>query len=106
MAKTTVVEEIHVLVEPRRIGDLGAVSVSDRLLEPDEAKRLKEYRRRCASIVEDVRRHVDDVGDVRVEEVVEEVCEHCGSLWTEGDSPHNGGCCHEDAEAMEEGGET
>ena len=24
------------------------------------------------------------------------VCEWCGAIWTEGDSPHNGGCCDRD----------
>ena len=28
-------------------------------------------------------------------------CEHCGSPWTEGDFPHNGGCCAEDCKVFD-----
>jgi len=91
--------EYHVRVEPRRIGDFGrAGSVSDSLIEPDEEKRLEEYRVKCEQMVRQIKRHVDDVGSVSVESEMEAVCEHCGSDWSEErDSPHNAGCCEKDA---------
>ena len=98
--------EYYVRVDPRRIGWLGEVRVSDTLLEPDEDKRLEMYHDTCEAIVDQIKRHVDDVGSVTTESEKEVVCEFCGSPWTEdADSPHNGGCCEEDCavyEAVEE----
>ena len=60
-------------------------------------------RMTCQSIIDDIRRHVDDVRDARMEWDNERTCEHCGCAWTEReDAPHNGGCCDEDAKMMEE----
>lgn len=102
MGKTTKPIEYWVRVEPQRLGQFGYGSVSDRLIEPDEAKRLEEYRKLCEQIAADVKRHADDVGSVTVQCETEEVCEHCGAEWTEGEMPHNGGCCEKDAEVCEE----
>jgi len=49
----------------------------------------------------DIRRHIDDVGHIEHELEIDETCEYCGSGWSEGDSPHNGGCCHEDILVMD-----
>lgn len=69
------------------------------LSDPFEAK---EWRKRSAAIVEQVRRHVDDVGLVTIVEDAEDVCSHCGRPWTEPkESPHNGGCCAKDEAAMD-----
>jgi hypothetical protein len=65
----------RVIVEPRRIGDFGSVSVGSRLFYSDERSLQKAYKERCEEIVEEVRRHVDHVGWCGVEEVKEEEIE-------------------------------
>jgi len=50
----------------------------------------------CEKIVEQVRRHVDDVASVYVVSDDASVCEFCGRRWTEDDALYNGGCCDED----------
>lgn len=102
MGRIERVTEYWVRVDPRRLGNFGVVRVSDRRVEPDEQRRLKKYRERCEEIVEQIRRHVDNVGGVYVETEKEAVCEYCGSTWTEGEeSPHNGGCCIKDIEVYD-----
>lgn len=44
---------------------------------------------------------VGDIGSVSIETDTSTVCEFCGDDWTEGDSPHNGGCCGKDIEVMD-----
>lgn len=70
MSKT--ITGYHVEVHPRRLGNFGCVSVGDRLVERDDAKRLALYRERCEEIVEGIRRHVDNVEWVGVVEDIEE----------------------------------
>ena len=66
----------------------------------------KEWEIVCGHIEEQVKRHVDGLPRHTKTATVwdtERTCEHCGYGWTEGkDSPHNGGCCDEDAKVMEE----
>lgn len=50
----------------------------------------------CEQIVEQVRRHVDDVAIVQIISDDAIVCEFCGNRWTEDDTLYNGGCCDED----------
>lgn len=52
----------------------------------------------CEKIVEQVRRHVDDVSSVRVVSDDASACEFCGRRWTEDDARYNGGCCDKDQE--------
>ena len=102
MARIERVTEYYVRIDPRRIGFLGSVSVSDEMIESKEARRLEMYRDICEAMVDQIKRHVDEVGYVAVEKEVEFVCDHCGSEWTEGpDDPHNGGCCDTDCDVYE-----
>ena len=55
--------------------------------------------RACESIVDAVKRHVDDVNRVYVDVVREPRCEFCGRVWTEDSHIYNGGCCKEDEKA-------
>ncbi len=48
-----------------------------------------------------IERHCDGFATIDIEHDVDELCEFCGSTWTErGDSPHNGGCCDADEAVM------
>lgn len=90
-------ENFRVVINPRRLGDLGMVSVSDSFLHGDDQARIsKEYEDRCSSILEDVRRHVDNAGHSRVEFDRDSVCSFCGRVWTEESKDYNGGCCDAD----------
>lgn len=66
---------------------------------PDQQEVAGWMKTDAEKMVEQIKRHVDDVGNVTVEADGEYVCEHCGSKWTEGNSPYNGGCCDEDEKA-------
>lgn len=93
----------RVVIEPRRLGDMGFVRTSDDFLYgrgKDAAARIaKEYEDRCNNIVADVKRHADNVGAAYVEFDQPPICEHCGADWTEESSTYNGGCCSKDEEA-------
>jgi len=96
MGKRTYQDNFRVVIEPRALGDFGFGSIADWSVEPDEAKRRREYEKRCQAIAASVRRHVDEIGSIRVASDTVQECEHCGARWTE-DSPHyNGGCCDKD----------
>jgi len=106
MGKLTNKTNIRVEVEPRSLGDYGWARISGGR-ERTEKQAISD----CEDIAEQIRRHVDGLpsyGDRGVCVVwdVEEVCEHCGSVWSEGDSPHNGGCCAKDCEAFDAANET
>lgn len=98
MPKTSRAHAYSVEVEPRRLGDLGSVSMSDCLLYPDEAERLEAYRKRCVEIVEQIKQHVDCIGGIAINTQMEDVCEYCGRSWTEDGDEYNGGCCPKDFE--------
>ena len=85
-------------VEPRRLGALGVCSVSDSLLYPDDKERLDEYRKRCVEMLDQIKRHVDNVGHVCIKCHTEDVCGYCGARWTEDSDEFNGGCCAKDME--------
>jgi protein-arginine kinase activator protein McsA len=102
--KKTYRENYRVVVEPRGLGDFGSVRMSDSFIERDQEKLQKRYKARCESIVEDIKRHVDDVSHAYVESDEAAVCSHCGSTWTEKTNQYNGGCCDADqvaGDAME-----
>jgi len=63
----------RVIVEPRRIGQYGFASISDYAIEPDEDKRNERYRKECEQIVDNIKRHIDDVGAVYIDYDTEEV---------------------------------
>ena len=56
-------------------------------------------RRDCEAITRTLKT-LSDVSSVELDAIVTDECSHCGAVWTECDSPHNGGCCDEDAKAM------
>ena len=102
MGRLTRPTEYYVRIDPRRLGSLGVCSVPDSWIESDEYKQLVEYKELCEDMIDQIKRHVDGIGWVGVEEVTEDVCEFCGYNWTEGDdSPHNGGCCAKDGDVYE-----
>lgn len=91
----------RVRVEPRRLGDMSGLSVSDDFLysgtPAEKEKRIQEdYEDRCNSIITEIKCHVNEVGGAYIEFDRNEVCEHCGSLWTENSATYNGGCCSRD----------
>ena len=59
---------------------------------------LAEKRSYAEEMINEIKRHVDNVDHVYIETEYEAVCEHCGSGWTEEDSNYNGGCCDKDEE--------
>lgn len=102
MARATTYENYRVVIEPRRLGDFGSVSVGDWLIASDEADRQRQYRARCEEIAADVKRHVDNIGSVSVESDAVHCCDHCGARWTEESDKYNGGCCEADEAAQME----
>ena len=68
---------------------------------PDSPTFIERYQIAADSIVKNIRRHVDDIGHVYVENEYQDECEHCGSQWTEDSSTYNGGCCAKDQEAQD-----
>jgi hypothetical protein len=101
MPKTVALSNYRVEIEPRSLGDFGYMSFSDRLITPNEKERQKEYKERCEEIVEQIKRHVDNVGGVYILCDTNNVCEFCGFEWTEEDPNYNGGCCTKDVEMFE-----
>ena len=79
--KITRKNNFRVVIEPRRLGDYGFVRVSDTFFGGSPGRVAKDYEIRCEEIVDQVKRHVDNVGWVGIESDTEEVCSHCGSDW-------------------------
>lgn len=75
MSKITVKTNFRVVVEPstRYFAGLG--------IQRDEKSVLQE--RDCEGIVEQIKRHVDDVKDAYVEYDTEMRCSYCGYEWEE-----------------------
>ena len=96
MSKRTVLGNFRVVVEP-------TVSwYTRRTMSSDPEGYAKTVRRDCETIVDQIKRHVDDFESVIVDFDKVDLCEHCGYLWTE-DNPHyNGGCCQADQDAYEQ----
>jgi hypothetical protein len=88
----------RITIEPRGLGDYGYASFSPRLFYGDgpEAEKLmqEELMRRCKDIVEQVKRHVDGIGWVGIENDEEQQCPFCNYNW-ENACDENGapGCC-------------
>lgn len=101
MTRATVQSNYRVIVEPRRLGSFGSISVPDSFVCTGEENRSRQYRERCESIVQDVKRHVDEVGNVYLESDESQVCSHCGAEWTEPGQDYNGGCCAADQAAQD-----
>lgn len=96
-------DNFRVVVEPRSMTDFGGLSTSRGFFYASDAEGQRRWERdmhdRCAEIVSDIKRHVDNVSYAWVEFDQEHVCSHCGSNWTEDSNSYNGGCCEKDQEA-------
>ena len=58
------------------------------------------WRAAAKELRDQIERHCDS-GRIDIETDSDDLCEFCGALWTEGDDPHNGGCCAEDIKVLE-----
>ncbi|MFE6500716.1 hypothetical protein [Kitasatospora sp. NPDC057738] len=67
------------VIEPQRLGDLGWVSMSDRLASRDIGG---DYRRRCEEIVQALRAQHPGI-KAAIEFDTTETCSHCGLDWDE-----------------------
>lgn len=76
--KKTIRENFRVVIEPRRLGDFGFVSMSDSMASRDPERDMRE---RCEEIAAQVKRHVDNVSDASVVCDERAECSHCGSGW-------------------------
>ncbi|WP_097933331.1 MULTISPECIES: hypothetical protein [unclassified Streptomyces] len=76
--KKTTREDFRIVITPRRLGDLGWMSISDRMAS-DNIER--DTRERCEEIAEQVKRHVDNVGSVEVQFTEVHTCSHCSLTW-------------------------
>jgi hypothetical protein len=92
-------ENFRVVVEPRGLGDLGFISMSDRMACGNDPARIeREYQQRCEEIAQQIKRHIDNVAYASVEFDQAHVCSHCGARWSEESTEYNGGCCSTDQE--------
>ena len=67
----------------------------------NEKKRQDRWVEIATKLLTQIIRHCDDVEHVEIKHDTDDLCEHCGAAWTEGDSSHNGGCCDKDCDVME-----
>lgn len=80
-----------------------AVGAEIRIQVPNSYNKrgASEWARAAKTILADIQRRADDTEDADWEVTYEKTCEFCGWEWGEDDdSPHNGGCCDEDAKNM------
>ncbi len=61
-------------------------------------RRREGIKDAAEEIVVEIKRHVDNVQDVEVEELFDSVCSFCEGSWTAYDPNYNGGCCEKDEE--------
>lgn len=95
MGKKLIHDNWHVIVTPKRIGDLVIASVPDSWwTEKEQEQHLQDS---CKQFVQDIRRHVENVGSVYIDHDIHEVCEFCGSNWA--DYPE---CCQKALEEFEQ----
>lgn len=78
--KNTAREDYRIVITPRRLGDLGWMSISDRMASTDIER---DTRERCEEMAEQVKRHVDNVGSVEVQFTEVHTCSHCFLAWEE-----------------------
>lgn len=82
MSKIIKKSNFKVVVEPKRLGDYGSIRVSDSFFRREDQIE-KDYERRCMGMVDQIKRHVDEVDNAYVDYDTEEVCSHCGYEWDE-----------------------
>lgn len=96
MSRIIYTSNYRVETYPRRLGHFGSITVSDSFIEPNEARRIQQYKEDCESIITEIKRHVDGVGSSHVVFDSEPLCSFCGGRWTEKSETYNGGCCDKD----------
>ena len=79
--------ESYIEVEPQYRSNFASFI---RLIDSDE-----EWEKAMEDIERQIKRHVDGLGSVRIVRIHEDVCEYCGSPWTE-DSKYYNECCDKD----------
>lgn len=82
---------VFVRVDPGLWSQLGS-GKNDEI----NARFEKRAQSQCQDIMDEIRRHVDNVESVHMEWETEDVCSHCGDYWLEKSDQYNGGCCDED----------
>lgn len=97
MGKKAEFEDAHIRVDIREYQFLLPRTWKER-----QARREQELRDVGQEILDGIARHVDGVAGAYLVVETTDLCEFCGRDWTEGDSPHNGGCCEQDIELMEQ----
>lgn len=65
-------------VEPKGLGDFGAIRMSDGIIEPDPERRAKRYEEACKKMAEAIKRNVEGVEHVSVMFDTEYLCGDCG----------------------------
>jgi hypothetical protein len=58
----------------------------------------EQMKSRCDDMVQQIKRHIDDVAWVGVVWETYNTCSFCGAVWTEDGNEFNGGCCDKDME--------
>lgn len=79
--KITVKSNFKVVIEPRGLGNYGFVRVPDDFFGKSQQAIEKNYQERCEEIIDQVKRHVDNVGWIGIEKDEKEICSHCGRIW-------------------------
>lgn len=94
-------DNFRVVITPRSLEDFGLVHVSRSFIyqgEKAQAHWEDDMTKRCMAIMEQIRRHVDDVSNANMEFDQKDICIHCGAYWTEKNGDYNGGCCDKDCD--------
>ena len=99
MPKKTSQDNYRVVIDPRRLGDLGFASMSDSsLVQGGEEVVQKRYQERCSEIVDAIKEaKIWEVGTINIECDTHETCSYCGDPWVGVGDTFNGGCCHKDS---------
>lgn len=86
--KLTSKSNFRVVIEPRPLGHFGFAITSDSFGKrgtPEEISKQVEddYNERCQEIVDQIKRHVDNIGYVNIEYDTQIICSHCHRDWDE-----------------------
>lgn len=65
-----------------------------------QEEKEKEYYRTLNHMLEQIRRHVDDIRFAEIKFDQKEVCSHCGNTWTEDEGNCNE-CCQKEIDEYE-----
>lgn len=58
----------------------------------------KDMMATAQRVIDDVKRHIDDIEDLEIDYDQKFICEYCGCVWGEKSNTYNGGCCYKDEE--------